>query len=48
MKILEQLLSDNILTTEEVSSIKSFEENKPMSVHWELRSILYLGVFSCI
>jgi hypothetical protein len=48
MKILEQLLSDNILTTEEVSSIKSFEENKPMSVHWELRSILYLGVLLLI
>lgn len=39
-----QLVLDNIINTEEEQKINDFEKNKPMSIHWELRTILYLGV----
>ena len=39
-----QLMLDNIINAEEEQKINDFEKNKPMSIHWELRTILYLGI----
>jgi len=44
MKISEHLFNDGILSQDESLSIENFERDKPMSLHWELRSILYLGI----
>jgi len=48
MKIAEQLLNDGIFSQDESRNIENFERDKPMSVHWELRSILYLGILLLI
>ncbi|CAG4998881.1 hypothetical protein DYBT9275_02100 [Dyadobacter sp. CECT 9275] len=42
--ILNQLVSDNIIAPEQSSAISEYESGKAFSVHWELRSILYLGI----
>lgn len=42
--VKEQLIKDGILTQEQSESISSFERDKPMTVHWELKTILYLGI----
>ena len=44
MNILHKLIQDGVLNEQEGNSIEAFERDKPMSVHWELKSILYLGV----
>lgn len=44
MNITEQLINDGILDQEQAQSITKFENEKPMSVHWELKTILYLGI----
>ena len=40
----EQLLEDGIITSEQYVIIKNYEKTKPLSIHWELRTILYLGI----
>jgi hypothetical protein len=42
--ILTQLKSAAFLTAEEADRLKNAELNKPFSVHWELKTLLYLGV----
>lgn len=42
--ILRQLTDNNILSETQGEAIASFEASKSFSVHWELRSILYLGI----
>jgi hypothetical protein len=44
MKENLQLNIDGIITDEQSSAIDKYENEKPLSVHWELRTILYLGV----
>lgn len=44
MKELTQLNSDGILSDEQTAAINEHERNKPLSVHWELRTLLYLGI----
>lgn len=44
MNVSERLLRDGILTEEKAKAIKAFDDAKPMSVHWELKTILYLGI----
>lgn len=44
MQISQQLFQDGIINQEGLDKINSYEKNKPMSLHWELRTILYLGV----
>lgn len=44
MNVTDQLISDGILDQEQAQSITNFERDKPMSVHWELKTILYLGI----
>src|SRR4028118_2109574 len=43
-KILQTLLDAQCLTPEQADQIQIEERNKPFSVHWELKTILYLGV----
>ncbi|MBL7884273.1 MAG: DUF2157 domain-containing protein [Bacteroidia bacterium] len=38
------LYKDGIISKEQLDSITLHEQNKPLSVFWELRTILYLGV----
>lgn len=44
MNILHKLIQDGVLNEQEGVYIEAFEREKPMSVHWELKSILYLGI----
>lgn len=38
------LNADNFISSEQMQAIDEYERDKPLSVHWELRTILYLGV----
>lgn len=42
--LFEQLHTDGHLSSESLQKIKTSEANKLFSVHWELKTILYLGV----
>ncbi|SDD79635.1 Predicted membrane protein [Dyadobacter soli] len=42
--ILNALTSKGIISDQQAESIASFEAEKAFSIHWELRSILYLGI----
>lgn len=42
--ILADLRDKGILPAEQASLIEIYESKKPFSVHWELRSVLYLGM----
>jgi hypothetical protein len=44
MQASEQLFKDGIINQEQLEKITTHETTKPMSLHWELRTILYLGV----
>jgi hypothetical protein len=39
-----RLIEDGILSREEISRIRKMEDERPFSLYWELRTILYLGV----
>jgi hypothetical protein len=39
-----QLHNDGILSTEQLAAIAESETTTPLSLHWELRTILYLGI----
>lgn len=39
-----QLHKDGIISAEQLNAIAEHEHTKPLSVHWELRTILYLGI----
>lgn len=40
----KQLLDDSIINQVKYDELNTYENTKPMSLHWELRTILYLGV----
>lgn len=42
--ILDSLKSAELITADEQTRLKNAELNKPFSVHWELKTLLYLGV----
>lgn len=42
--ILNSLTSKGIISDQQADSIASFESEKAFSIHWELRSVLYLGI----
>src|SRR5687768_651143 len=42
--ILKSFVDKAIISAEQASLIADYEEKKPFSIHWELRSILYLGI----
>ncbi|WAC13642.1 DUF2157 domain-containing protein [Dyadobacter pollutisoli] len=42
--ILNALISKEVLSAPQASVIESYEATKPFSIHWELRSVLYLGI----
>ncbi len=44
MKENEQLNNEGIITLEQSAAIDEYEKNKLFSIHWELRTILYLGI----
>ncbi len=42
--ILRELLQQELITHEDAEKIALFESKKPFSLHWELKTLLYLGV----
>lgn len=44
MTELNQIHKDGLITEEQYNNIESFERHRLFSIHWELRTILYLGV----
>jgi hypothetical protein len=42
--ILKELINKKIISGHQAEAISSFETKKAFSVHWELRSILFLGI----
>jgi hypothetical protein len=40
----QQLFTNGIINQAQRDTINEYERTKPMSVHWELRTILYLGI----
>lgn len=44
MNIIHKLIQDGVLNEQEGAAVDAFEREKPMSVHWELKTILYLGI----
>lgn len=42
--ILNSLTSKGVISDQQADTIASFEGEKAFSIHWELRSILYLGI----
>jgi hypothetical protein len=44
MTELNQIFNDGTVNEEQYKNIESFECNRLFSIHWELRTILYLGI----
>ena len=42
--ILRDLLQHELITPEDAEKIALFESKRPFSLHWELKTLLYLGV----
>lgn len=42
--VLCQLNEKEIITSEFAAKVEEYEAEKPFSIHWELRSILYIGI----
>ncbi len=42
--ILRRLLQQELITPDDAEKIAHFEATKPFSLHWELKTLLYLGV----
>lgn len=43
-KLLRILVENGTLPDEQSEKIVAYEQNKPFSVHWELRTFLYMGI----
>lgn len=43
-QIHRNLLQQELITPEDADKIASYESQKPFSLHWELKTLLYLGV----
>lgn len=43
-KYLETLVQDGFITTDDENKVNNWFKERPFSLHWELRIILYLGV----
>lgn len=42
--IRQHLLAQELITPEDAARIEAFETQRPFSLHWELKTLLYLGV----
>ena len=42
--ILNELVNQRIILPDQQAKIAEFEQTKPFSLHWELRSVLYIGI----
>ena len=45
--LVKKLLEEKIISKEKGDKILEFEAKKPLSIYWELRSLLFLGI-SCL
>lgn len=42
--ILNELVNQRIIPPDQQAKIAEFEQTRPFSLHWELRSVLYIGI----
>ncbi len=42
--LLQKLLQAELIDTSDAEKIELFESKRPFSLHWELKTLLYLGV----
>ena len=42
--VLNALIDKGIIPSEQRTQLAEFEQKKPLSLHWELRSVLYIGI----
>lgn len=42
--VLNELVNQRIIPPDQQTEIAEFEQAKPFSLHWELRSVLYIGI----
>jgi hypothetical protein len=42
--VLNELVNQRIIPPDQRTQIAEFEQTKPFSLHWELRSVLYIGI----
>ena len=42
--VLNELVNQRIIPPDQRTKIADFEQTKPFSLHWELRSVLYIGI----
>jgi hypothetical protein len=42
--ILQKLAGTGIISDQQATLIAEYEQKKPFSIHWELRSVLYIGI----
>lgn len=45
-EVLNELDKQGILSTEQQSALTEYERQKPFSLHWELRAMLYIGILA--
>lgn len=43
-EVLNELNKQGIVSAEQQQKLAEFEQKKPFSLHWELRSVLYIGI----
>ncbi|HEY1054064.1 MAG TPA: DUF2157 domain-containing protein, partial [Emticicia sp.] len=43
-KLLKTLVEKAVIPEEQAAKIAAYEETKPFSIHWELRTFLYVGI----
>ncbi|MBA4849156.1 DUF2157 domain-containing protein [Emticicia sp. BO119] len=43
-KLLKTLVKKEIIPEEQSEKIAAYEQSKPFSIHWELRTLLYVGI----
>lgn len=41
----EKLRDQQVISDADVEKIKAFQQSQPLSVHWDLRTLLYFGIF---
>lgn len=45
-RVLQELVDSHLIDSRQQTVIQSVEDQKPFSVHWELRSLLYVGILA--
>ena len=41
----EKLRDQQVISDADLEKMKAFQQSQPLSVHWDLRTLLYFGIF---